>query len=222
MRKHAPPLMAIFAEAVEWATSQLRIDTQPPGHIAVEPRDRGGRYAYWIRYDAAGKQGREYLGPEGGERHLEAMAALDELKRIREHARNLRKLGFEPVEHEAALVIAELCNAGIFAGGGILIGTRAFGSLLNHMGYKATPFLANLDVDIARLNAIKLAAPLPRGGFVKLLGQTGLCFSPVLGLDRPPGPPTSYKVIGRDPRVDPPGTGALVIETLFDGSGARA
>jgi len=169
LQKHAPPLMALFAEAVEWATSQSRIDMQPPGHIAVEPRDRGGRYAYWVRYGPASKLQRQYLGAAGSEKHLETVAALDGLKRIKEQAKNLRKLGFEAVEHDAALVIAELCNAGIFTGGGILIGTRAFGSILNHLGYRATPFLGTQDVDIARLKAIKLATPLPAGGFAELL-----------------------------------------------------
>lgn len=202
LQKHAMPLMAIFAEAVEWAMSQTRVDMQPPGHIALDHRERGTRYAVWIRYGMDGKQIREYVGVEGSEKHQVAVASLDELKRVKEQAKNLRKLGFEAVEHDAALVLAELCNAGIFTGGGVLIGTRAFAAILNHLGYKATPFLGTQDVDIARLNAIKLATPLPDGGFAKLLKQTGLRFSPVLGLARPPGPPTSYKVIGRDLRVD--------------------
>ena len=107
--------MAMFAEAVEWATSQTQIETQPPGHIAIDPRERGGRYAVWIRYGANGKQIKDYLGPEGCEKHLAAMAALEGYKRIKEQARNLRKLGFESVEHDAALVIAELSNAGLFS-----------------------------------------------------------------------------------------------------------
>ena len=202
LSKHAPPLMAIFAEAVEWATSQQSIATPPPGHIAVEPRTRGGRYAYWVRYDPSGKLKREYLGPEGSEAHLEGVARLEGQKRIKEQAKHLRQLGFQAVEHDAARVIAELCNAGIFVGGGVLIGTRAFSSILNHLGYKATPFLGTQDVDIARFTAIKLAAPLPQGGFIELLRKTGLRFAPVLGLERPPGPPTSYKVIGKPLKVD--------------------
>jgi hypothetical protein len=202
LQKYALPLMALFAEAVEWAISQTQIETQPPGHIAIDPRERGGRYAVWIRYGANRKQIKDYLGPEGCEKHLAAMAALEGYKRIKEQARNLRKLGFESVEHDAALVIAELSNAGLFSGGGILIGTRAFGSILNHLGYKATPFLGTQDVDIARIRTIKLATSLPQGGFGELLKQTGLRFSPVMGLERPPGPPTSFKVIGRDLKVD--------------------
>src|SRR3990172_11419819 len=202
LQKHGMPLMAVFAEAVELAIAQPRVDLQPPGHIALDPRDRGGRYAVWIRYAADGKPKRDYVGAEGSEQYLAALAALEELKQLKGQAKNLRKLGFEAVEHDAALVRGEMCNAGIFTGGGILIGTRAFGSILNHLGYRATPSLSAQDVDIARLNAIKLATPVPKGGFAKLLGQTGLRFIPVVGLQRPPGPPTSYKVVGRDLKVD--------------------
>lgn len=194
--------MAVFADAVELAMSQPRVDLRPPGHIALDPRERGGRYAVWIRYAADGRPERSYVGADGSEQYLAAMAALEELKRLKGQAKNLRKLGFEPVEHDAALVLGEMCNAGIFTGGGVLIGTRAFGSILNHLGYKATPSLSTQDVDIARLDAIKLATPMRKGGYAKLLEQTGLRFIPVLGLERPPGPSTSYKVAGRDLKVD--------------------
>lgn len=195
------PLMAVFAEAVEHACSQTAIDLLPPGHIALEDKDRGGKYAYWVRFHA-GKTSRQYLGAEGSDKHLDAMAALEELKRLQEQAKTLRKLGFEAVEHDAALVISELANAGVFNGGGVLIGTRAFGSMLNHLGYKATPFLSTRDVDIARATAIKLACPLPAGGFLDLLKQTGLRFTAVPGLEQPPGTSTSYKVIGKNLKVD--------------------
>lgn len=202
LTKHALPVMAMFAQAVEWARSQSRIETRPPGHISLETRERGGHYAYWIRRGADSKQLREYLGPRESEKHLAALATFESLKSGQLQARNLRKLGFEAVEHDAALVIAELCNAGLFAGGGVLIGTRAFGAILNHIGYKVAPFLGTLDVDLARPTRIKLASALPRNGFMDLLKQTGLGFAPVLGLERPPEPPTSFKVVGRDLKVD--------------------
>lgn len=201
LHKFSLPVMTLLADAVEMALAQSAIDRIPPGHIALEPKERGGGdYAYWVRFEA-GKPVRRYLGPRGSEPHLAGEAALAEMKRLQGRARELRKLGFEAVEHDAALVIAELANSGIFNGGGILVGTRAFGSILNHLGYKATPFLGTHDVDIARFGAIKLATPLPTGGFVELLKQTGLRFAPVLGLERPPGPPTSYKVVGKDLKV---------------------
>ena len=97
--------MTVFAEAVERAVAQSRVDLQPPGHIALDPRDRGGRYAVWIRYAVDGKQKRDYVGAEGSEQYLAATAALEELKRLQGQAKNLRKLGFDAVEHDAALVL---------------------------------------------------------------------------------------------------------------------
>lgn len=202
LQKHDMPVMALFANAVELATGQAQIDLLSPGHLALDSRNRGGRYGVWVRYGVDGKPKRSYVGAEGSEQYLAALASLEELKRLQSQAKKLRLLGFAAVEHDAALVLGEMCNAGIFTGGGILVGTRAFGSILNHLGYKATPFLSTQDVDIARLNTIKLATPLPEGGFAELLKQTGLRFVPVMGLERPPGPPTSYKVVGRDLKVD--------------------
>jgi hypothetical protein len=194
--------MAVFANAVEHALAQSQVDLQRPGHIALDSRDRGGRYAVWVRYGVDGKPRRTYIGAEGSEPYLAALAALAELKRQQGEAKDLRKLGFEAVEHEAALVLGALCNGGIFSGGGVLVGTRAFGSLLNHLGYKATPSLGTEDIDIARPSRIKLATPANQASFVQLLAQTGLRFAPVPGLERPPGPSTSYKAVGRGLKVD--------------------
>ena len=195
------PTQNLLVNAVETARSQSHIDLVPPGHIALEPKARGGRYAYWCRF-VAGKLERQYLGPEGEENHQAAAAELEQLKLHQAAAKSLRKLGFESVEHDAALVIAELSNAGVFAGGGVLIGTRAFGALLNTLGWQATPHLGTQDVDLARPAALKLVTPLGDDGFFQLLQKTGLRFAPVMGLERPPGPPTSYKVVGKDLKVD--------------------
>jgi hypothetical protein len=193
--------MAIFAEALEMANTQLQIELRPPGHIAIEERERGGRYAIWVRTEGK-KLSREYLGTVESPEHQEAEAQLVELKRFRDQAKDLRKLGFASVENEAAQVIAQLANTGVFSGGGILVGTRAFGAILNQLGYSATPLLGTQDVDVARLHSIRLAAPLPDGGILELLKQTGLRFVPVMGLERPPEPPTSYKVVGGSLKVD--------------------
>jgi len=201
LSQHPLPIQTVLADAYEAARTQGLIDLRPPGHIGIEPRERGGGYAYWSRF-VGGKPTRDYLGPENGQKHTAALAELAELKRFQVLAKNLRGLGFVSVEHDAALVTAEMHNAGLFAAGGVLIGTRAFGALLNQLGWKATPFLSTQDVDIARHHALKLAAPLGDNGFLALLQSTGLNFAPVVGLERPPGPSTSYKVIGKDLKID--------------------
>lgn len=201
LSKYQLSVVTVLADALEAARTQNVIELRPPGHIGVETRDRGGRYAYWSRF-VEGKLARDYLGPENGDKHTAALAELEQLKRFQAMAKNLRGLGFASVEHDAALVVAELHNARVFAAGGVLIGTRAFGALLNQLGWKATPFLSTQDVDIARPKTLKLAAPLGNDGFLTLLRQTGLRFAPVVGLERPPGPSTSYKVVGKDLKID--------------------
>lgn len=191
----------ILAAAIEQAGTQRIIDLLPPGHIAKDSRERGGLYAAWIR-SREGKLFKEHLGPVNGEKHLAAEARLAELKLFQDRAKKLRKLGFASIEHDAALVLAQMHNHGIFAGGGVLVGTRAFGAILNQLGWHTTPYLSTTDVDLARMRALALATPLGEAGFIGLLKDTGLAFSPVMGLDRPPMPPTSFKVIGRDLKVD--------------------
>lgn len=191
----------LLVNAIEMARGRTAINRLPPGHITVESRERGGRYAYWLRY-ADGKLVRSYIGVEESEAHRAAIAELAQLKQYQVAARDLRKLGFDSVEHDAALVLVEIFNAGVFAGGGVLIGTRAFGALLNSLGWRASPHLGTRDVDLARPKVLQLASPLPADGFLKLLQNTGLRFAPVMGLERPPGPSTSFKVIGKDLKVD--------------------
>ena len=201
LEKYPLPTHNLYVNAVEMARGQTSISLTPPGHIALESKERGGRYAYWCRY-TDGKLTREYVGIEDSEAHHAATAQLEQLKQNQTAAKSLRKLGFESVAHDAALVIAALSNAGVFAGGGVLIGTRAFGALLNALGWRATPHLGTQDVDLARPAALKLATPLGDDGFLHLLQTTGLRFAPVMGLERPPGPATSYKVVGKDLKVD--------------------
>ncbi len=102
------------------------------GHAVVSPNQNNSA----VRYNAAGKRTtREHIGPQGSEE----VARLDDLEAVQHQAKTLRAMGFAAVEHDAALVLAQLHNKGVFAGGGMLVGTRAFGSLLNQLGWRATP-----------------------------------------------------------------------------------
>jgi hypothetical protein len=48
----------------------------------------------------------------------------------------LRKAGFAAADNSAALTIATLYNAGVFSHGGVLVGSHAFGALLNGLGVR--------------------------------------------------------------------------------------
>jgi hypothetical protein len=82
----------------------------------------------------------------------------------------------------------------------VLIGTHAFGIILNELGVSALPFPRTEDVDVERARRIEIAA-LPEGGLLALLKQTGLPFNEVPQLKRGE-PATSFKVHGRQLKVD--------------------
>src|SRR5471032_2536550 len=192
----------VFAEALTIAFAQGEVDPLPPGHIGLETRERGGQYAKWRRFGLDGKPlAPQYLGPAGGEKHLEALARFADLQRLESMAKNLRKMGFASEENVSAGVLAALANAGFFTGGGALVGTRAFHSLMNHLNHQAAPILATQDIDIGRRGSIQLAAPLPEGGMLELLQKTGLRFLdvPTLKLGQAS---SSWKVAGHQTMVD--------------------
>ncbi|MDB5806237.1 MAG: hypothetical protein JWN73_3559 [Betaproteobacteria bacterium] len=192
---------AVFAEAMEIGLSQGAVDALPPGNIYVDARERGGKYAVWRRTGADGKAlPPAYLGLEGSDEHEAAQARLADLERIERMAKNLRKLGFAGEDHSSAIVLAALANSGVFEAGAVLVGTRAFNCIANHLGYKL-PSLATQDVDVASPRAIKLARPLEEGGMLGLLRGTGLKFVEIPGL-RHNEPSASWRVVGREIKLD--------------------
>jgi hypothetical protein len=72
----------------------------------------------------------------------------------------------------------------------MLIGSHAFGVLLNRLGVRAAAY-ATEDIDIARREALAFAR-LPEHGFLEMLRDSGIEFLEVPSLDRK-DPPTSFK-----------------------------
>jgi hypothetical protein len=191
-----------YAQAKELALTQRAVPLHTPGTLQVETR-KGSKFVYRYRYDASGKRLAEYIGPEGDKETVaKAGAIADEIRAMSAFADasgNLRKVGFYSADNSTAVTVARLFNAGIFRGGAILVGSHAFGALLNELGY-STHFPMTEDVDIARANRIEIAA-LPEGGFLALLRETGLPFQEVPELKRG-APSTSFKVRGKTLKVD--------------------
>jgi len=192
-----------YAQAKETALAQQEVPLLTAGTVQFETR-AGGKFAYRYRYDATGKRITEYLGPESDEqtRIKVEQARLE----IREHeilaasSQRLRRIGFYSADNSTVITVASLFNAGVFGGGAVLIGTHAFGMILNELGISASPFPLTEDVDVARARPIEIAA-LPEGGLLALLKQTGLPFNEVPRLKRGE-PATSFKVRGRQLKVD--------------------
>lgn len=196
-------LRTAYAQAKETALAQRKVALVTAGSLRTEER-RGQPFVYRYRYDANGKRITEYLGaeqePETAAKVKQATAEIQEAAAIAEYSRNLRKVGFHSTENSALITIAALFNAGLFGKGGILVGTHAFGAILNELGVADSRIAMTEDVDVARAEPIQIAA-LPKGGFLKLLTDTGLPFHEVPPL-KPNAPATSFKVRGRNLKVD--------------------
>ena len=196
-------LRTAYAQAKELAAAQQAVPLRTAGSVRVEERS-GQRFAYRYRYEATGKRVTEYLGALSDEATAakleEAREEIKDQATIAQYSQQLRKIGFYSADNSTLVTVASLFNAGIFGGGGVLIGTHAFGVILNELGVSASPFPMTEDVDLARAGRIEVAA-LPEGGLLNLLKQTGLPFHEVPTLKRG-APSTSYKVRGRKLRVD--------------------
>lgn len=169
-----------------------------PGSLAL--RSGSGR-AYWYRvfYTVPSKAAETLVAKEGDE------AALGEMRdRIGfaewtvDQVSALRKLGFQVADKKTARVLVELHNRGAFEAGLVLVGTLGYTAWLNELGVRAVS-ARTLDVDLARRQQLKLAAPLP---FLDTMKATGLPFVAVPGLPST-APSTSVKLPGVDGlRVD--------------------
>ena len=95
-------------------------------------------------------------------------------------------------------MLVELYNKRLLAAGLIVVGTLAYMALLNEMGVVAVVARTE-DIDLARRQALKLAAPLP---FLETVQATQLNFFPVTGMPQD-APSTSVKRPGKEGlRVD--------------------
>jgi hypothetical protein len=120
----------------------------------------------------------------------------------------LRVLGYQRIDRKAAAVLAGLFNRGLFAAGLTLVGSHAYGALLNELGLLA-PGYRTQDIDVARATPLAIASadPLTLG---QVLEETGMRFVPVPGMPSQ-RPSASFKL---------PGAEALAVDLLVPGKRA--
>jgi hypothetical protein len=127
-----------------------------------------------------------------------------DLERVRRLAAQVRAGGATMTDAPSARVIRALADAGIFAAGGVLVGTHAFISLGNLLGMRwSSGSLRTQDVDLARASEsdIDVAVPDAELDVPEVLDSLKMGFVPVPPLD-PKQPSTSFKVRGQSLRVD--------------------
>jgi len=166
---------------------------------------------YWYEQRSEGSAKRQiYLGPESQEllERIESSAAgrrdrqADE-KRRRELVTMLAAGGMFRESAAVGTVLRVLSEASVFRAGGVLVGTQAFTTIANLLGVAFDrESLRTADVDVAYDATIQLGIP-ERDDLTRLsrLQSEDPAFFAVPGIDvREPS--TSFKVRGRDLRVD--------------------
>ena len=188
---HERALTLLFAELESTAAEQRNAFLGTPGALTERTNENGTRF--WVhRYsDGVGRRHEDYLGTADDEEVVARIRGL----RVRIETANatlaririLARAGFATADRKTYSALASLHNHGLFRAGALLIGSHAFGVLLNVLGVKAVPY-ATEDVDIARREQLALPG-IP--SFLKVLRETGIEFLEVPSLDRH-GHPTSY------------------------------
>jgi hypothetical protein len=167
---------------------------------------------YWYLQRSEGSKVRQiYLGPDSDSlrRWMERVARTREITQPDRAARvrigKMLASGGAPTEPAAVLkVLRMLAESRVFHLGGVLVGTLAFRAYANVLGVRfAKAALQTQDVDIAHDRAIgvALARDASRVELDEVIASSGLDLHPVPPLDRKQ-PSTSFKVRGRDLRVD--------------------
>jgi hypothetical protein len=181
---HERALTLLFSELTDAAARQTEAFLGSPGSLAERTNETGTRY--WVhRYsDAAGSRHEAYLGKSDDPAAIARVADLREritaANSTIASVRLLARAGFATVERKAYSTLASLHNHGVFRAGALLIGSHAYGALLNALGARAVAY-ATEDIDIARREQLAVSGVPP---FIDMLRETGLEFFPVPALHR--------------------------------------
>jgi hypothetical protein len=205
--RHDASSQTRYQELKQLARTQRRVLAGTPGTLKQRRRRETD---YWVR---------EYIRVDGrkDDEHIGTLEAVDakrlaalrneiELARaLAAGSSRLRVLGFQRIERKPAAVLGALFNRGLFEAGLVLIGSHAYGALLNDCGVIAAGYRTQ-DIDLARAQRLEWALP-PEMAFAELLEESGLEFVPVPGMPSR-RPSTSYKIPGRE---------ALAVDLLVPG-----
>jgi hypothetical protein len=193
---HPLALQTAFSELKRRAQEQSFLLIGTPGSVG-QREVKGRRFLYRQFYDAEGKKSAEYLGPADNPR-AQARAEAVRLQieaggALTREARLLVRSGYVRVAPRPNAVLVACANAGLFRAGAILVGSHAYGTLLNELGIRAAAF-ATEDVDLARGDPLRLDVPL---AFEDILASSTVPLHPVPQFDvRQPS--TAFRVRGAD------------------------
>ena len=159
-RRHDASSRTKYQDSVQLARGQKRVLAGTPG--TLKQRTQGAKQ-YWVREHIRvdGAKVDEYAGPVESTppaRIDELRAQIELAKALASSSAMLRLLGFQRIEREPAAVLAVFFNHGLHHAGLALIGSHAYGSLLNELGVQASAYRTQ-DLDVARSAPLALALP---------------------------------------------------------------
>ena len=198
---HSRALTVLYADLESHALGQGQAFEGTAGTVIERKNARGFRFYAHQYYDGERNKREAYLAGPVGDAKADAAAAevrarIREMKDLVPSLRLLGREGFSLVDARVYATLASLHNHGVFAAGGMLVGSHAYGVLLNRLGVRAIPYTTE-DIDVARGEALRFVTP-PEESFLEMLKDSGVEFVEVPTLDRKK-PPTSFKQRGRSP-----------------------
>lgn len=202
---HPAPLQAAYSELKRLAREQTTILIGSPGAV-VERLVKGRSFLYRDYYAPGGKKAADYLGasddPEATARADATREAIGLANDLLDQSRLLAQQGYVRVDGRTDAILAALANNGLFHAGALLVGSHAYGALLNELGVAASAVKTE-DVDVARDRALELGSTAKP--FARMLEDSKVPLFEIPQLDLK-APSTSFSTRGRDPlgklRVD--------------------
>ena len=202
-------VQTVFAELVE--RLQARAATRTVANLSgsfVTKTVKGRVYWYFKTSVPSRGQIEYYLGPDSpalrgvAEAHRRGrLADAAEDAGIAELCGMMRAARAMLLDSASARVVRALAEAGVFELGGVLVGTHAFLAIGNVLGVRWSRGTRTQDVDIAAPRNLSLVVPRLEADVPSVLDSLDMGFLPVPALD-PRRPSTSFKVRGRELRVD--------------------
>lgn len=197
--RHETALSTLFGDLENFARGQGDAFPGTPGTVLERSNAKGFRFYAHQYYDASGKKTEKYIAGPIGEAVADATARnlRDRIQAVTGAQRSIRLLareGFKLADSKTYATVAVLGNQGLFQAGALLVGSHAYGAILNQLGVRAAQY-STRDVDIAR-NAALAFPTKPTLSFLEMLKDTGIAFVEVPSLDRKK-PGTSFKEAGK-------------------------
>lgn len=194
--RHDPAAQARYQALKQLARTQRRVLAGTPGNLKKRTR-RGTEY--WVREHIRvdGKKDDEHLGTVDKVSATTLEAAREEIelaKALAAGSSALRVFGYQRVDRKIASVLTALFNRGLFEAGLTLVGSHAYGALLNDCGATAAGYRTQ-DIDLARGQPLGIA--LPGMNWKAILDESDLAFVPIPGMPSRK-PSTSFKLRGAD------------------------